>query len=586
MVVENLLKEKIGEYLLKKYSIPNTPVEIIKTRKEFKGDYTVVLFPILSLTKLKPNQIGEDIGKYLMDNENYIEDFNIIQGFLNLTIADFFLVDLLKRLDENLKFDYKLKSEYHLIEFSSPNTNKPLHLGHVRNILLGDSISRIFNEVGHNIHKTQIINDRGIHICKSMVAWLQFGKDTNPESLSLKGDVFVGNFYVKYNEEYEKQVTEMVSNGISEAEAKKNAPIFKDAKELLIKWESGNKEVIDLWSQMNSWVYEGFSETYKNLKVSFDSEYFESDTYLKGKEIVLKGLKDKVFYKKDDNSVWVDLKSYGLDEKLLLRSDGTSVYITQDIGTAFLRYKDHPKMDGMIYTTGNEQDYHFKVLFKILSLLGYPWAKKLNHLSYGMVDLPSGKMKSREGLVVDADELIESMNTKAKIISESLGKINDLSVSEQSELYEQVSLAALKYHILKVDPKKSILFDPNESIDFNGNTGPFIQYTYARIKSLSRKNKKNNINFNRIDLSLKEKDLIIQLNDFPNVILNAYKNINPGLIANFCYELVKLYNSFYQSSTVLGNDEINSFRIMLSNKVGSCIKKSMFLLGIEVPERM
>ena len=586
MVVENLLKEKIGEYLLKKYSIPNTPVEIIKTRKEFKGDYTVVLFPILSLTKLKPNQIGEDIGKYLMDNENYIEDFNIIQGFLNLTIADFFLVDLLKRLDENLKFDYKLKSEYYLIEFSSPNTNKPLHLGHVRNILLGDSISRIFNEVGHNIHKTQIINDRGIHICKSMVAWLQFGKDTNPESLSLKGDVFVGDFYVKYNEEYEKQVTEMVSNGISEAEAKKNAPIFKDAKELLIKWESGNKEVIDLWSQMNSWVYEGFLETYKNLKVSFDSEYFESDTYLKGKEIVLKGLKDKVFYKKDDNSVWVDLKSYGLDEKLLLRSDGTSVYITQDIGTAFLRYKDHPKMDGMIYTTGNEQDYHFKVLFKVLSLLGYPWAKKLNHLSYGMVDLPSGKMKSREGLVVDADELIESMNTKAKIISESLGKINDLSVSEQSELYEQVSLAALKYHILKVDPKKSILFDPNESIDFNGNTGPFIQYTYARIKSLSRKNKKNNINFNRIDLSLKEKDLIIQLNDFPNVILNAYKNINPGLIANFCYELVKLYNSFYQSSTILGNDEINSFRIMLSNKVGSCIKKSMFLLGIEVPERM
>ena len=586
MVVENLLKEKIGEYLLKKYSIPNTPVEIIKTRKEFKGDYTVVLFPILSLTKLKPNQIGEDIGKYLMDNENYIEDFNIIQGFLNLTIADFFLLDLLKGLDENLKFDYKLKSEYHLIEFSSPNTNKPLHLGHVRNILLGDSISRIFNEVGHNVHKTQIINDRGIHICKSMVAWLQFGKDTNPESLSLKGDVFVGNFYVKYNEEYEKQVNEMVSNGISEAEAKKNAPIFKDAKELLIKWESGNKEVIDLWSQMNSWVYEGFSETYKNLKVSFDSEYFESDTYLKGKEIVLKGLKDKVFYKKDDNSVWVDLKSYGLDEKLLLRSDGTSVYITQDIGTAFLRYKDHPKMDGMIYTTGNEQDYHFKVLFKILSLLGYPWAKKLNHLSYGMVDLPSGKMKSREGLVVDADELIESMNTKAKIISESLGKINDLSVSEQSKLYEQVSLAALKYHILKVDPKKSILFDPNESIDFNGNTGPFIQYTYARIKSLSRKNKKNNINFNRIDLSLKEKDLIIQLNDFPNVILNAYKNINPGLIANFCYELVKLYNSFYQSSTILGNDEINSFRIMLSNKVGNCIKKSMFLLGIEVPERM
>ena len=586
MIIENLLKKKIGEYLLKKYSISDNKIEIIKTRKEFNGDYTVVLFPILPLLKIKPNEIGQEIGKYLIDNENFIEDFNIIQGFLNLSIADFFLVDLLKGLDENLKFNYDLINEYFLIEFSSPNTNKPLHLGHVRNILLGDSISRIFNEVGNYVHKTQIINDRGIHICKSMVAWLQFGKDTSPKSLNLKGDVFVGNFYVKYNEEFEKQVNELVSNGMSEDEAKNNAPIYKDAKELLIKWENGDKEVMNLWKKMNSWVYEGFSVTYENLNVSFDSEYFESNTYLKGKEIVLKGLNDKIFYQKDDNSICVNLEPYGLDEKILLRSDGTSVYITQDIGTAFLRYKDHPKMDGMIYTTGNEQDYHFKVLFKILSLLGYPWAKKLNHLSYGMVDLPSGKMKSREGLVVDADELIESMNTKAKIISESLGKINDLSVSEQSKLYKQVSLAALKYHILKVDPKKSILFDPNESIDFNGNTGPFIQYTYARIKSLSRKNKKNNINFNRIDLSLKEKDLIIQLNDFPNVILNAYKNINPGLIANFCYELVKLYNSFYQSSTILGNDEINSFRIMLSNKVGNCIKKSMFLLGIEVPERM
>ena len=336
---------------------------------------------------------------------------------------------------------------------------------------------------------------------------------------------------------------------------------------------------------MNSWVYEGFSVTYKNLNVSFDSEYFESNTYLKGKEIVLKGLNDKIFYQKDDNSVWVNLEPYGLDEKILLRSDGTSVYITQDIGTAFLRYKDHPKMDGMIYTTGNEQDYHFKVLFKILSLLGYPWADKLNHLSYGMVDLPTGKMKSREGLVVDADELIQSMNKKAKSISESFGKINDLSVSDQNKLYKQVSLAALKYHILKVDPKKSILFDPNESIDFNGNTGPFIQYTYARIKSLSRKNK-NKMNFTKVNLSKKEKDLIIQLNDLPNVILNAYKNLNPGLIANYCYELVKLYNSFYQSSTILGNEEINSFRIMLSNKVGSSIKKSMSLLGIEVPDRM
>ena len=585
MIIENLLKKKIGEYLFKKYSISDNKIEIIKTRKEFNGDYTVVLFPILPLLKIKPNEIGQEIGKFLIDNEKFVEDFNIIDGFLNLSIADFFLVDLLKALDENLEFNYDLVNEYFLIEFSSPNTNKPLHLGHVRNILLGDSISKIFNEVGNYVHKTQIINDRGIHICKSMVAWLQFGKDTSPKSLNLKGDVFVGNFYVKYNEEFEKQVNELVSNGISEEEAKNNAPIYKDAKELLIKWENGDKEVINLWKKMNSWVYEGFSVTYENLNVSFDSEYFESNTYLKGKEIVLKGLSDKIFQQKDDNSVWVNLEPYGLDEKILLRSDGTSVYITQDIGTAFLRYKDHPKMDGMIYTTGNEQDYHFKVLFKILSLLGYRWADKLNHLSYGMVDLPTGKMKSREGSVVDADELIESMNKKAKTISESLGKINDLSALDQNKLYRQVSLAALKYHILKVDPKKSILFDPNESIDFNGNTGPFIQYTYARIKSLSRKNK-NKMSFTKVNLSKKEKDLIIQLNDLPNVILNAYKNLNPGLIANYCYELVKLYNSFYQSSTILGNEQINSFRIMLSNKVGSSIKKSMSLLGIEVPDRM
>ena len=585
MIIENLLKKKIGEYLFKKYSISDNKIEIIKTRKEFNGDYTVVLFPILPLLKIKPNEIGQEIGKFLIDNEKFVEDFNIIDGFLNLSIADFFLVDLLKALDENLEFNYDLANEYFLIEFSSPNTNKPLHLGHVRNILLGDSISRIFNEVGNYVHKTQIINDRGIHICKSMVAWLQFGKDTSPKSLNLKGDVFVGNFYVKYNEEFEKQVNELVSNGISEEEAKNNAPIYKDAKELLIKWENGDKEVINLWKKMNSWVYEGFSVTYENLNVSFDSEYFESNTYLKGKEIVIKGLADKIFHQKDDNSVWVNLEPYGLDEKILLRSDGTSVYITQDIGTAFLRYKDHPKMDGMIYTTGNEQDYHFKVLFKILSLLGYRWADKLNHLSYGMVDLPTGKMKSREGSVVDADELIESMNKKAKTISESLGKINDLSALDQNKLYRQVSLAALKYHILKVDPKKSILFDPNESIDFNGNTGPFIQYTYARIKSLSRKNK-NKMSFTKVNLSDKEKDLIIQLNDLPNVILNAYKNLNPGLIANYCYELVKLYNSFYQSSTILGNEQINSFRIMLSNKVGSSIKKSMSLLGIEVPDRM
>ena len=583
MDIENILKKKVKEYLLFKYSISNDLIEISKTRKEFQGHYTIVLFPLLPILKKPPIEIGNEIGLFLQEKEKYIQEFNVIQGFLNLTFSDRFLTDLLKGFNLNYKLD--IKKEFYLIEFSSPNTNKPLHLGHIRNILLGDSISNIFKEVGNKVHKTQIINDRGIHICKSMISWLKFANNVTPKSENIKGDIFVGNFYVKYNNEYEKQVKDLISQGQSEDDAKKNSKIFIEAQELLRKWENGDKDVINLWKRMNSWVYDGFSKTYDNLNVKFDSEYYESDTYLKGKNIVLDGLKNKLFYKKEDNSIWVDLSSKGLDEKILLRSDGTSVYITQDIGTAFLRYKDHPKMDGMIYTTGNEQDYHFKVLFELMNILGYPWSNKLKHLSYGMVDLPTGKMKSREGLVVDADELIADMNLKAKIISESLGKINDLSKTEQSKLYNQIALGALKYHILKVDPKKRILFDPNESIDFNGNTGPFIQYTYARIKSLLKKNK-NNSSFSDVILSEKEKNLIIHLNDFPNVILNSYKTLNPALIANYVYDLVKLYNSFYQSFSVLGNDEINSFRILLSKKVGSYIKKSMSLLGIDVPERM
>ena len=583
MDIENILKKKVKEYLLFKYSISNDLIEISKTRKEFQGHYTIVLFPLLPILKKPPNEIGNEIGLFLQEKEKYIQEFNVIQGFLNLTFSDRFLTDLLKGFNLNYKLD--IKKEFYLIEFSSPNTNKPLHLGHIRNILLGDSISNIFKEVGNKVHKTQIINDRGIHICKSMISWLKFANNVTPKSENIKGDIFVGNFYVKYNNEYEKQVKDLISQGQNEDDAKKNSKIFIEAQELLRKWENGDKDVINLWKRMNSWVYDGFSKTYDNLNVKFDSEYYESDTYLKGKNIVLDGLKNKLFYKKEDNSIWVDLSSKGLDEKILLRSDGTSVYITQDIGTAFLRYKDHPKMDGMIYTTGNEQDYHFKVLFELMNILGYPWSNKLKHLSYGMVDLPTGKMKSREGLVVDADELIADMNLKAMIISESLGKINDLSKTEQSKLYNQIALGALKYHILKVDPKKRILFDPNESIDFNGNTGPFIQYTYARIKSLLKKNK-NNTSFSDVILSEKEKNLIIHLNDFPNVILNSYKTLNPALIANYVYDLVKLYNSFYQSFSVLGNDEINSFRVLLSKKVGSYIKKSMSLLGIDVPERM
>jgi arginyl-tRNA synthetase len=583
MDIENILKKKVKEYLLFKYSISNDLIEISKTRKEFQGHYTIVLFPLLPILKKPPIEIGNEIGLFLQEKEKYIQEFNVIQGFLNLTFSDRFLTDLLKGFNLNYKLD--IKKEFYLIEFSSPNTNKPLHLGHIRNILLGDSISNIFKEVGNKVHKTQIINDRGIHICKSMISWLKFANNVTPKSENIKGDIFVGNFYVKYNNEYEKQVKDLISQGQNEDDAKKNSKIFIEAQELLRKWENGDKDVINLWKRMNSWVYDGFSKTYDNLNVKFDSEYYESNTYLKGKNIVLDGLKNKLFYKKEDNSIWVDLSSKGLDEKILLRSDGTSVYITQDIGTAFLRYKDHPKMDGMIYTTGNEQDYHFKVLFELMNILGYPWSNKLKHLSYGMVDLPTGKMKSREGLVVDADELIADMNLKAMIISESLGKINDLSKTEQSKLYNQIALGALKYHILKVDPKKRILFDPNESIDFNGNTGPFIQYTYARIKSLLKKNK-NNSSFSDVMLSEKEKNLIIHLNDFPNVILNSYKTLNPALIANYVYDLVKLYNSFYQSFSVLGNDEINSFRILLSKKVGSYIKKSMSLLGIDVPERM
>ena len=585
MRVENILKKKIGEYLSENYSLSKIDTEILKTRKEFNGDYTVVLFPLIPLIKKKPAEFGSDIGEFLKEDGNIVKDYNIVQGFLNLVFFDTFLVDSLKSFNVDLKNNLNLKNDFYLIEFSSPNTNKPLHLGHVRNILLGDSISKIYEEVGNKVHKTQIINDRGIHICKSMVAWNRFGNNSNPKNENIKGDVFVGNYYVLYNKEYEKQVNKLISDGHDKKHAEQNAEILLEAKDLLRKWENGDKEVIKQWEILNSWVYEGFSKTYSDLNVEFDSEYFESKTYLKGKEIVIDGLNKNIFKKKEDNSIWIDLTNDGLDEKILLRSDGTSVYITQDIGTAFLRYKDHPKMDGMIYTTGNEQDYHFKVLFQVLNKLGYPWANKLSHLSYGMVDLPSGKMKSREGTVVDADELIEEMNQKAKSISESLGKVNHLNDSNQLKLFNDIALGALKYHILKVDPKKRILFDPNESIDFNGNTGPFIQYTYARIQSLLRKNT-NNKSFKDISISEKERSIIIQLNDYPNVLLNAYSNLNPSLIANYVYDLVKLYNSFYQSHTVLGNNEINSFRILLSKKVSEYIKKSMSLLGVSVPDRM
>ena len=581
MKIENILRKNIEEYLLDQYSISSLNFDISRTKKDFVGHLTVVLFPLIPIIKKSPNDIAFEIVNYVNSKSEIIQDFNVIQGFLNISFKDSFLI----KVFDSKKHEEKRKKELFLIEFSSPNTNKPLHLGHIRNILLGDSVSRIFQHNSINVHKTQIINDRGIHICKSMVAWMKFGSDSTPESEGLKGDHFVGKYYVKYNEEFEHQVKQLVLKGFSEDEAKKNAQIFIEAQEMLLKWEANDKDVINLWKKMNSWVYEGFDQTYKKLNVDFDSMYYESNTYLTGKDIVLEGLNKGIFFKKEDGSIWVDLTSKGLDEKLLLRSDGTSVYITQDIGTAYLRYKDHPDMKGMIYTTGNEQDYHFDVLFKVIGLIGYPWSSKLKHLSYGMVDLPTGKMKSREGTVVDADDLIDQMVEKAKSISESLGKTNDYSEAKKNDLYKTIALGALKYHILKVDPKKRILFDPNESIDFNGNTGPFIQYTYARIKSLEKKNS-NNQDFSNVNITDKEREIILLLSEFDSIANSSYENLNPALIANYTYELVKSFNSFYQSSTIIGNKPINSFRIQLSSKVGEQIKISMNLLGIDLPERM
>ena len=584
MIIINYLNQKLREYVSENFSILDFNIEIVKTKKEFDGLYTIVLFPLIPKIKKSTQEISSEIVDFINNENLIIKSFNVIQGFLNLDFNSKYLIDTLQNI--NPLDNFESKSELKLIEFCSPNTNKPLHLGHIRNILLGDSVSKIFNSCGYDVHKTQIINDRGIHICKSMIAWMKFSDNTNPSSEKTKGDHYVGKYYIKFNQEYEKQVNDLIKNGNDEKYARENAQILKEAKNLLIKWEKKDAEVIKIWKKMNSWVVEGFNETLEKLDVVFDSEYFESETYLVGKEIVEKGLKSGIFYRKQDNSVWVDLTEEGLDEKILIRSDGTSVYMTQDLGTAYLRYQKNPKLNGMIYTTGNEQDYHFKVLFKVLEKLKYDWAQKLQHLSYGMVDLPSGKMKSREGTVVDADDLISSMINKSKTISESLGKINDLNESEKNKLYKTIALGALKYHILKVDPKKKILFNPDESIDFNGNTGPFIQYTYVRIKSILYKNDNNSIEFNDIKLAKKEKELIIMLCEFKNVLNNSVKTLNPSLIANHIYELVKMYNSYYQTHTILGDKSINSFRVFLSKKVAFQIEKSMALLGVSVPDRM
>ncbi|MDB9783077.1 arginine--tRNA ligase [Winogradskyella sp.] len=568
-------------------------VEFQATRKEFTGDITIVVFPMLRVVKGNPVVIGEQVGQYLLDNVDDVLGFNVVKGFLNIEISDRYYHSFFQSINNTLNYGFLEANDDKavMVEYSSPNTNKPLHLGHVRNVLLGYSVAEIIKASGKKVYKTQIINDRGIHICKSMLAWQRFGNEETPESTGLKGDKLVGNYYVKFDKAYKIEIAQLIAQGLSEDEAKKKSPILLAAQEMLIKWEAGDEAVVSLWKEMNGWVYKGFEETYKNIGVDFDKYYYESDTYLLGKEFVSEGLKTGVFIQKEDGSVWCDLTDDGLDEKIVLRSDGTAVYMTQDIGTAIQRIKDYPDVGGMVYTVGNEQDYHFKVLFLILKKLGFDWAKHLFHLSYGMVDLPSGKMKSREGIVVDADDLIQEMADTAEEISKELGKLEDYSEDEKKALYKTIGLGALKYYILKVDPKKRILFDPKESIDFQGNTGPFIQYTYARIQSILRKaDVSRNLSLNTADLILheKEKQLLKQLENFPEIIQNAAAQHSPALIANYTYDLVKDFNSFYQNVSILGADSAleKAFRVALSQTVGQTIKNAFKMLGIEVPERM
>ena len=592
MNIQTLLETKVKEGFIILFETTIPSVEFQATRKDFEGDITIVIFPMLKYKKGNPIQIGESIGKYLVENIEEVVSYNVVKGFLNLVIDDrFYLQSFYTIFNQE---SYGLCSDSKnvvMVEYSSPNTNKPLHLGHVRNNLLGYSVAEILKASGNKVYKTQIINDRGIHICKSMLAWKKYGNLETPESKGMKGDSFVGFYYVKFNDIYKKEINNLISDGLSEEEAKKQAPILIEAQKMLLKWEAGDPETVALWKMMNEWVYDGFKITYQNLGVNFDTLYYESDTYLLGKDVIEDGITRGVFFKKDDGSVWCDLTDEGLDEKLVLRSDGTAVYMTQDIGTAIQRVKDHSDINGMVYTVGNEQDYHFKVLFLILKKLGFSWAAQLYHLSYGMVDLPSGKMKSREGTVVDADELMQEMTDTAKNISQELGKLDGYSDDEKIDLYRMIGLGALKYFILKVDPKKRILFDPKSSVDFQGNTGPFIQYTYARIQSILRKASfkyDEPVDIAGVYLHTKEKELIKQIELYPDIIQQAAKNFSPALIANYTYDLVKEFNSFYQNVSILGEtDETKkTIRVQLASKVAEIIKSAFSLLGIDVPNRM
>ena len=590
MEIKSEISNLTSNFLLKNYDIKVEKIEIQNTKKDFDGDITIVLFPFFKLiNKDQVSVIGKLLGEHLIKDSIYLIDFNIVGGFLNLTVSDVYYLDFIDIIKDDLSFGkVENTNDTYIVEFSSPNTNKPLHLGHIRNNLLGYSISKILEANGKKVQKVQIINDRGIHICKSMVAWKQFAEGATPESENTKGDKFVGDYYIMFDKVHKDQMSQLIDSGMDKDVASENTEIMKAAKKELMNWEKNNKETRQVWKMMNDWVYDGFDKTYSLLGVSFDKNYYESETYLLGKNIMEEGLKKGVLYEREDSSVWINLDNEGLDEKLLLRSDGTSVYMTQDLGTAVQRIADNSNVKGMIYTVGNEQDYHFKVLFKILNKLGYDWADNLFHLSYGMVDLPSGKMKSREGTVVDADDLIYDLIDTVKHTSESLDKYKSNNETLDFDEYKKIALGALKYYILKVDPKKNILFNPEESIDLSGNTGPFIQYAYVRIQSILKKVNKDIQIDKSYKLNDKEKEVIKTIYEYPSVIIGSYNELSPALIANYLYDLVRNYNSLYQNHHILNSEtkESTSVRLIISQKTSHIIESSCDLLGIDLPDRM
>ncbi|QBA20814.1 arginine--tRNA ligase [Chryseobacterium indologenes] len=586
MNIKDIIEEKLSEVILNVYQLKDIKLEVQENKTEFEGDFTIVTFPLVKQLKKNPESIGVELGEALTEQTELFESFNVVKGFLNVKVKNQLFVDNFRSVSKNFSAIAK-KNATVMVEYSSPNTNKPLHLGHIRNNLLGFSVAQILKEAGYDVIKTQIINDRGIHICKSMLAWEKFGNGATPETTNAKGDKFVGNYYVEFDKNYKKEIAELVEQGVGEEQAKKDAPVMKEAQKMLLDWENGDETVRALWAEMNSWVYKGFNETYKRLGVGFDQVQYESNTYILGKDLIQAGLDKGVLYQKEDGSVWCDLTDEGLDQKLLLRSDGTSVYMTQDLGTAVERFKQN-NIQKLIYTVGNEQDYHFQVLFKILKKLGYEWADQLFHLSYGMVELPEGKMKSREGTVVDADDLMQEMHETAKLKAIEQGKLDGLSEEAKVASYEIIGMGALKYFMLKVDPKKKMLFNPAESIEFNGNTGPFIQYTYARTQSLLAKADYQYKEISNVTLNQYEKELIMLLTSYKTIVERAAEALSPALIANYVYDLAKSYNSFYQSNIILKleDENLKQFRLNISDLTAKTIKKSLELLGIGTVNRM